>query len=197
MQIQTRPLEMDAKATKNKIDETKKDKRADILIICLLSSSNDLRTSCSKYQLYIYFIFCACWSLFTSLLLFESIRWKFGQVTKHRKITIIFWFLSLFWRIFWAPLQMMTPSIFFYVFISDFEFKGISILMKPWMERRESDDKIFWCLSSLEPSQLQRFICSIVRKHGALYYYYYHLFSKEILSAILTSFVTRHYCDSN
>ena len=27
---------------------------------------------------------------------------------------------------------MMTPSIFFYVFISDFEYKGISILMKPW-----------------------------------------------------------------
>ena len=115
-----------------KLIEQIKNKRTDILIICLLSSSNDLRTSCSKYQLYIYFIFCACWSLFTSLLLFESIRWKFGQVTKHRKITIIFWFLSLFWRIFWAPLQMMTPSIFFYVFISDFEYKGISILMKPW-----------------------------------------------------------------
>ena len=48
---------MDAKATKNKIDETKKDKRADILIICLLSSSNDLRTSCSKYQFYTFILF--------------------------------------------------------------------------------------------------------------------------------------------
>ena len=49
LQRQTRPLEM-IRHSIMKLIEQIKHKRADILIICLLSSSNDLRTSCSKYQ---------------------------------------------------------------------------------------------------------------------------------------------------
>ena len=109
MQRQTRPLEM-IRHSIMKLIEQIKNKRTDILIICLLSSSNDLRTSCSKYQSVIFhsivylllYIFktsvCMFYvlSLFKCLLLFESISWKLGQVAKHQKITIIFWFLSLF-----------------------------------------------------------------------------------------------------
>ena len=129
--------------TKIKLMEEIKDKRTDVLIICLLSSSNDLRTLCSKYQSVIYHshsIFIDVNKTTVCVLSFVVVHkslvvWKhqLKTLTSHKTAENYHNFLVFitFLRIFWAPLQMMTPSIFFYVFISDFEYKGISILMKP------------------------------------------------------------------
>ena len=125
-----------------KLIEQIKNKRTDILIICLLSSSNDLRTSCSKYQSVIFhsivylLLYIKLQSVCFVVVQKSLVVWKHQLKTRTSRKTSENYHNNLvfitFLRIFRAPLQMMTPSIFFYVFISDFEFKGISILMKPW-----------------------------------------------------------------
>ena len=73
--------------TKIKLMEEIKDKRTDVLIICLLSSSNDLRTLCSKYQSVIYHshsIFIDVNKTTVCVLSFVVVRYKSVVVWKHQ-----------------------------------------------------------------------------------------------------------------